>query len=124
VSSVSGKLPPTASGSGRGSSSQWHTETRTGRSAVLRKLAPQVDYLELHPDDADARGIRPTDRVRVSSRRGAIELRAFVTRGVRRGSVFVPMHLAAANVLTFASFDPQSRQPAYKACAVEVERVP
>jgi assimilatory nitrate reductase catalytic subunit len=33
------------------------------------------------------------------------------------------MHLASANLLTFASFDPHSRQPAYKACAVQVERV-
>jgi assimilatory nitrate reductase catalytic subunit len=107
---------------GRGSSSQWHTETRTSKSEVLRRLAPQVGYVELHPDDAAAGGIGPTDWVRVTSRRGSIELRAYLTRSVPRASVFIPMHLVKTNVLTLASFDPHSRQPAYKACAVQVER--
>jgi assimilatory nitrate reductase catalytic subunit len=42
---------------------------------------------------------------------------------VPRDCVFVPMHLVKTNVLTLASFDPYSRQPAYKACAVRVHRV-
>ncbi len=107
---------------GRGSASQWHTETRTGTSAVLRKLA-SPGHVELHPEDASALGVGPTDWVRVSSRRGAVELRAFVTRGVARGCVFISMHLAVTNVLTFPAFDPSSRQPAYKACAVAVARI-
>jgi predicted molibdopterin-dependent oxidoreductase YjgC len=44
--------------------------------------------------------------------------RAFVTHGVSPKQLFVPMHYARTNQLTFAAFDPQSRQPAYKACAV------
>jgi assimilatory nitrate reductase catalytic subunit len=108
---------------GRGSSSQWHTETRTSKSPVLRKLAPPVGYVELHPDDATALGVGPTDWVRVASQRGAVELRAFLTRTVPRGCVFIPMHLVKTNVLTFPAFDPHSRQPAYKACAVSIERV-
>ena len=107
---------------GRGSASQWHTETRTGASEVLRKLAP-AGHVELHPDDAATLGVGVSDWVRVSSRRGAVELRAFVTRGVARGCVFIPMHLAATNVLTFPAFDPHSRQPAYKQCAVAIERI-
>jgi assimilatory nitrate reductase catalytic subunit len=108
---------------GRGSASQWHTETRTGKSAVLAKLAPAVEHVEIHPDDATALGIGPTDWVRVSSRRGAVELRAFLTRAVPRGCVFAAMHAVETNVLTFASFDPYSRQPAYKHCAVAMERI-
>jgi assimilatory nitrate reductase catalytic subunit len=46
--------------------------------------------------------------------------RAFVTHTVRPGQVFVPMHFAETNQLTLAAFDPQSRQPAYKACAVSL----
>jgi assimilatory nitrate reductase catalytic subunit len=46
--------------------------------------------------------------------------RAFVTHGVQPGQVFVPMHYARTNQLTLAAFDPYSRQPAYKACAVTV----
>ena len=105
---------------GRGSSSQWHTETRTSKSAVLRKLVPPVPYVEVHPDDATALGIGPTDWVRVSSRRGQIDVRALVTRTVPVGCVFIPMHFVQTNELTFPAFDPHSRQPAYKACAVKI----
>ena len=49
--------------------------------------------------------------------------RAFVTTRVRPGELFVPMHFAEANVLTVAAFDPHSRQPAYKASAVNVVRL-
>jgi assimilatory nitrate reductase catalytic subunit len=108
---------------GRGSSSQWHTETRTAKSKVLRKLAPSTPYVEINPEDAARLGIRPTDRVRVRSLRGAFELRAFVTPTIRVGQLFVPMHFAATNRVTFPAFDPHSRQPAYKGCAVAVERV-
>jgi anaerobic selenocysteine-containing dehydrogenase len=108
---------------GRGSSSQWHTETRTRKSAVLNKLAPSAPYVEINPEDAARLQIAPTDRVRVSSQRGQIEVRAFVTHVVARGQLFIPMHFAVTNVLTFPAFDPYSRQPAYKACAVAVERV-
>lgn len=107
---------------GRGSSSQWHTGTRTKRSAVLSKLAPSELYLEISPIDAASLGIRPHDRVEVSSQRGTVRARAFVTHSVKPGQVFLPMHDQAMNQLTFAAFDPYSRQPAYKACAVQVTR--
>jgi assimilatory nitrate reductase catalytic subunit len=106
---------------GRGSVSQWHTQTRTAKSAVLRKLSPQEPYVEMHPADARELGIRAGDRVIVASRRGRIEVRAFLAPTVARGQVFVSMHYAAANRLTDAVFDPYSGQPAYKACAVRVE---
>jgi assimilatory nitrate reductase catalytic subunit len=41
---------------------------------------------------------------------------------VQPGQVFMPMHYATTNRLTHAAFDPYSRQPAYKACAVRVDR--
>jgi len=46
--------------------------------------------------------------------------RAFVTHAVQPSQVFVPMHYARTNQLTFPDFDPHSRQPSYKACAVAV----
>jgi len=107
---------------GRGSAAQWHTQTRTGKSAVLRKLAPSEVWVEVHPDDARRIGIRHGERVKVSSRRGSLLARAVVTPRVRLGEVFVPMHDATTNRLTVAAFDPYSRQPAYKASAVAIER--
>lgn len=108
---------------GRGTSAQWHTTTRTRNSDVLAKLHPPLAYVELHPRDAKTRKITDGDRVFVSSRRGKVEARAHVTRNVRIGETFMAMHYAATNLVTRGHFDPHSRQPAYKACAIEVRRV-
>ena len=50
-------------------------------------------------------------------------MHAFVTPTVAPGQVFIPMHYATANRLTDAVFDPYSKQPSYKACAVRLRRV-
>jgi assimilatory nitrate reductase catalytic subunit len=107
---------------GRGSSSQWHTQTRTKRSAVLEKLSPSELYVELSPTDARSLGIKPDEDVTVTSQRASVRARAFVTSCVQPGQVFMPMHYEVMNRLTFAAFDPYSRQPAYKACAVMISR--
>ena len=108
---------------GRGTAAQWHTQTRTGKSAVLKKLAPESVYVEMNPADARRCGIQPQEWVHVESQRGQIRARAFVTNTVQPGQVFIPMHYDAANQLTDAVFDPYSRQPSYKACAVRVVRI-
>ncbi|MEM7602599.1 MAG: nitrate reductase, partial [Verrucomicrobiota bacterium] len=105
---------------GRGSSAQWHTQTRTGKSAVLRKLGPKENHVEIHPEDAEPLGIRSGDYVDTRSRRGTINLRAFITKAVPKGCVFIPMHEETTNHLTLAVFDPYSHQPSYKSCAVKV----
>lgn len=105
---------------GRGSSSQWHTLTRTDKSALLRKLGATDAYVEISPVDAAALGIAPDRQVVVQSRRGRMLARAFVTHSVRPGQVFIPMHFPETNRLTFPAFDRRSRQPSYKACAVAV----
>ena len=105
---------------GRGSAAQWHTQTRTSKSAVLRKLYPARAYAEVNSADAKARGIGTNDTVHVESRRGRIAVTAFVTRSVQPGHLFIPMHYEATNRLTDAVFDPYSKQPSYKACAVEL----
>jgi len=108
---------------GRGSSSQWHTQTRTSKSAMLRALYPDKPYVEISPADAAGVGVATDDWVVVSSPRGEMEAQAFVTPTVAAGQVFVPMHYAKTNRLTQASFDPYSRQPSYKYAAVAVRRM-
>ncbi len=107
---------------GRGSASQWHTQTRTAKSAVLRKLYPQSLYVEINPQDAHRLGIKPHEQVVVESRRGVVRAYAHVTSAVPAGQVFLPMHYAETNLLTDAVFDPYSKQPAYKACAVRIRK--
>ncbi|MGH8908080.1 MAG: molybdopterin oxidoreductase family protein [Egibacteraceae bacterium] len=105
---------------GRGSAAEWHTRTRTGKSAVLAGLSPRQPYVEIAPADADARGITAGEWVNVSSPRGSMLARAFVTATIQPGQVFIPMHYPDTNRLTDAVFDPYSRQPSYKHCAVQL----
>ncbi len=107
---------------GRGTAAQWHTQTRTQKSAVLRKLSPQNAYVELNPADARELKISQNEPVIVESQRGFLQARAFVTPVVGVGQVFIPMHYETVNQLTDAVFDTYSRQPSYKACAVRVRR--
>jgi assimilatory nitrate reductase catalytic subunit len=108
---------------GRGTSVQWHTGTRTEKSDVLRQLRPAGIYVELNPHDARQLGLTADGAVRVTSRRGSLVAKAFVTPTIQPGQVFIPMHYLETNRLTLAAFDPNSRQPAYKACAVRLEKV-
>jgi assimilatory nitrate reductase catalytic subunit len=70
--------------------------------------------------DARSLGIQPNAWVEVTSRRASIRARAFVTNTVKPSQLFMPMHDEVVNRLTFPAFDPYSRQPAYKACAVRI----
>jgi assimilatory nitrate reductase catalytic subunit len=108
---------------GRGSAAQWHTQTRTAKSATLRKLYAHEVYVEVNPLDAQRQGIRSGDRVAVHTQRGRLQGRALVTPGVQQGQLFIPMHYVQTNLLTNPVFDPYSHQPAYKSCAAALELV-
>ncbi len=109
---------------GRGSSAQWHTGSRSNKSEVLNRLAPRRLYVEINPADASRSSIADGQRVLVVSRRARIVAAAVLTPTVSAGQVFMPMHFAEVNQLTHAAFDPHSRQPSYKACAVRLEPAP
>ncbi len=108
---------------GRGSAAQWHTQTRTSKSPVLRQLAPTEVYVEINPEDAARENIRPNQMVVVESQRGSIQAKTFLTHAMQVGQVFIPMHYDVANQLTLAHFDPYSKQPSYKDCAVRIRNI-
>jgi assimilatory nitrate reductase catalytic subunit len=102
----------------------WHTRTKTGAVPILQALAPRA-WLEMNPRDARRLKLKPHDRVDVVSRRGRVrrvELR--VTEIIGPGQVFMPFHFAEtnSNLVTQSAFDPISREPNYKQCAVRVEK--
>ena len=102
----------------------WHTRTKTGRVDILEHLAPEA-WLEMNPIDAAHLKLHPGDEVQVTSQRGSVDRIALrVTAIVRPGEVFLPFHYdeRCANRLTLNEFDPISREPNYKQCAVRVER--
>ncbi len=82
------------------------------------------ETLDLSPEDAARLGIAEGDAVRVTSRRGSLEVPAHVDRGLRAGTVFMTLHFpdeVATNVLTIDVSDPKSGTAEFKACAVRVE---
>jgi len=102
----------------------WHTRTKTKEVPILERLSPSA-WLEMNPRDARAMGLRSHDRVDLVSRRGRVrEVELRLTEIVAPGQVFMPFHFFETNVndVTQSAFDPISREPNYKQCAVRVER--
>jgi len=102
----------------------FHTGTMTRKSQGLDALVPGP-YVEIHSKDARKLKIKDGQPVRVSSRRGSIELTARVAERVEPGLMFIPFHFweAAANVLTNPAIDPVAKIPEFKVCAARLERV-
>jgi formate dehydrogenase major subunit len=100
----------------------WHTGTMTRRSYALSTLVPDA-FAAIHPSDLAQLGLASGQRIRVSSRRGTIELAARADDTVDTGTVFIPFHFreAAANVLTTDALDPYGKIPEFKYCAVSVQ---
>jgi len=76
----------------------------------------------MSPVDARRLGFQANQWVMVESQRGRVRARLFISHTVQPGQLFIPMHYATTNKLTDAVFDPYSKQPSYKACAVRVVR--
>lgn len=104
----------------------WHTGSMTRRIPILHQAIPE-SYVEIHPNDARALGIRSGDRVRISSRRGSIVMKAQIEQRATPtpGQVFVPFfdENFLINDLTLDAYCPISKQPDYKKCAVRLEKV-
>lgn len=108
---------------------QWHTLTKTGKVPTLNALNARP-FVELHPDDALALGIREGDGVEIRSARGLAVLPAVISNRVLPGNCFAPFHWndvygekLAINAVTNDAVDPISRQPEFKCCAVALRKV-
>jgi assimilatory nitrate reductase catalytic subunit len=99
---------------------QWHTMTRTGKSARLMAHLGEP-FVEIHPEDARSLAIEPATLVNISSQLGEVTLRASITDNQKKGSVFASMHWSNMNAsngrvvsLLDAKVDPISGQPELK----------
>jgi assimilatory nitrate reductase catalytic subunit len=102
----------------------WHTRTKTGNIELLNDMVPRA-WLEMNPSDARRLYLKPHDRVTVRSRRGSVsDLELRITGIVAPGQVFMPFHFSEtnSNIVTLGAFDPISREPNFKQCAVRVEK--
>jgi formate dehydrogenase major subunit len=101
--------------------SQYLSGSMTRRCGTLEREDPQV-YVEINPEDARRLDVREGDAVRANSRRGTVRAKVMLTRRVKPGVVFIPMHFLEnpANKLTNEALDPVSKTPEYKVCAIQI----
>ena len=103
----------------------WHTGTMTMRAPELRRAYPEA-FVEIHPTDAKKLDIRNGMPVRITSRRGEAVIKARVVDMPQPGMVFVPFcwedDETFINRVTIDAFDPGSKQPEFKICAVQLAK--
>jgi formate dehydrogenase alpha subunit len=102
---------------------QYHTGSMTRKIDAINAVCPSA-FIEIHPDDANMLNVNDGELVKVSSRRGSIDVKVSISVRPIKGIVFMPFHYreAAANVLTNTALDPISKIPEFKVCAVKIER--
>ncbi|MFY7911226.1 MAG: molybdopterin-dependent oxidoreductase, partial [Emticicia sp.] len=108
---------------------QWHTMTKTGRVNKLNQHIP-TPFVEIHPKDAQKRGIEEGAIVEVNGNRGSVKVKAKITDEVKQGTCFLPMHwgrilgndFGRANNLTNVLVDARSKEPDFKFSAVEIAK--
>jgi formate dehydrogenase major subunit len=103
----------------------WHTGAMTRRSSVLDDLEPEAVAF-MAPRELKKLGVQPGDMLRVTTRRGSIQIKARADSDVPANMIFIPFCYAeaAANLLTNPALDPFGKIPEFKFCAALVEAVP
>jgi predicted molibdopterin-dependent oxidoreductase YjgC len=103
----------------------FHTGTMTRISPHL-DVEQKTGYVNINPQDADALNVKEGDVLVLSSRRGRMEAPAKISRAVKPGSLFLPIHFGEnpTNVLTSAeAVDPLAKIPEFKVSAVSIEKL-
>jgi formate dehydrogenase major subunit len=103
----------------------WHTGAMTRRASYLDEIEPEA-IAHMAPQEIERHGLQPGQMIRVSTRRGAIDIKVRSDRDVPQGMVFIPFCFAeaAANLLTNPALDPFGKIPEFKFCAAKVETSP
>lgn len=101
----------------------WHTGSMTRRATVLDAVEPEANC-SMHPRTLRAMGVEPGDMIRLTTRRGSVQVMVRADRAVAEDNVFLPFAYveAAANILTNAALDPFGKIPEFKYSAVRVEK--
>ena len=103
----------------------WHGGTITRRSEELLKRAPELE-ININPNDGNRYSINNGEVARIVSKRGKLEGKIVFSDKMKSGEIFIPfvkLNKFAANFLTNSAYDPTSKIPEYKVCAVRIENV-
>jgi predicted molibdopterin-dependent oxidoreductase YjgC len=100
------------------------TDTMLGKIQDINAVNG-FERVQIHPDDAFSLGVKDNDIVEISSRRGRVNVAVELTDRVPEGVVFMTYHFSQspANVLTNSAYDPTSKVPEFKFCAVKLAKV-
>ncbi|MCC6524972.1 MAG: molybdopterin-dependent oxidoreductase, partial [Polyangiaceae bacterium] len=96
------------------------------QSGALRSPMRRGETVDVHPEDAARLGLADGERVRVTSRRGAVEAPVRLDPGLSPGLVFMTLHFpddVDTNALTHDASDPKSGTSEFKACAVRIDKL-
>jgi len=101
----------------------FHTGTMSRKTEGLNNIAGPMAMISVA--DAEKMGIANSEMIRVTTRRGTIDTKAFVTKRISQGVVYIPFHYveAPANRLTNPAIDPIAKIPEYKVCAAKIEKM-
>ena len=105
--------------------SQYLSGTQTRRIGALVDQYPEP-LCEIHPYLAEKLNISQGEVIRVSTRRGNIELPAQIVKTIRPDTIFIPYHWPgkkAANRITNRALDPISKIPEFKVCACKIDKI-
>ncbi|NOE18694.1 formate dehydrogenase subunit alpha [Ruegeria atlantica] len=102
----------------------WHTGSMTRRAKVLDAVEPEANC-SMNPRTLKLMGIEPGEMIRLTTRRGSIEIMVRADRAIAEDMVFIPFAYveAAANILTNSAIDPYGKIPEFKFSAIRVEKI-
>jgi len=100
----------------------WHTGAMTRKASNLNAIEPEAS-VSLSPIDVARKKIQPGEMIKVSTKRGSINIRVREDRSIPEGVIFIPFcyNEAAANILTNSALDPFGKIPEFKYCAAKIQ---
>ena len=101
---------------------QWHSGTKTNLPTTLLKFK-ELNFCEIHPDDAKELGVEDGEAIKIVSRRGTIQTKALITDTIRPKTLFIPISNREINYLTNDLLDKESLEPDYNHSAVKVQKL-
>ena len=101
---------------------QWHSGTKTNLPTTLLKYK-ELNFCEIHPNDADELNLNDGDNIKIISIRGEIKTKAYLTNNIREKTLFVPISNRDINFVTNDILDTQSFEPDYNHSTVKIEKL-
>ena len=102
----------------------WHTGAMTRKASNLDAIEPEPS-VSISPKDIIKNNMKAGDKIKVTTRRGSIDIRVRQDRAIPDGVIFIPFcyNESAANLLTNPALDPYGKIPEFKYCAAKIEKL-